>query len=225
MLGGRRRRERTLRSSAERLQGCRLTAPAFVDYVPVRPQLGASMAAAALTSRGLRHPDQLRPQWAESGRAALGARATSRRCREDRPDHKMNDQLLCHAVAAGDQSRGALIPRSRTSGACRQCAITSTESSRRHQERWSSFRQRVDRDSRGGRREEGVGGSGAGTARGSAHNRGTCRMGNDPNTSVVDKFHRAHDVPNLFVVDGSNLVTGGTQPPHHDGPGARVQSG
>ena len=48
---------------------------------------------------------------------------------------------------------------------------------------------------------------------GGAHNRGTCRMGNDPKTSVVDKFHRAHDVPNLFIVDGSNLVTGGRNHP------------
>lgn len=48
---------------------------------------------------------------------------------------------------------------------------------------------------------------------GGAHNRGTCRMGNDPNASVVNKFHRAHDVPNLFVVDGSNLVTGGRNHP------------
>jgi choline dehydrogenase-like flavoprotein len=38
-------------------------------------------------------------------------------------------------------------------------------------------------------------------------------MGNDPNTSVVNKFHRAHDVPNLFIVDGSNLVTGGRNHP------------
>ena len=49
--------------------------------------------------------------------------------------------------------------------------------------------------------------------RGGAHNRGTCRMGNDPKTSVVDKFHRAHDVANLFVVDGSNFVTGGRNHP------------
>ena len=48
---------------------------------------------------------------------------------------------------------------------------------------------------------------------GGAHNRGTCRMGNDPNTSVVDRYHRAHDVPNLFIVDGSNLVTGGRNHP------------
>lgn len=50
-------------------------------------------------------------------------------------------------------------------------------------------------------------------ARGGAHSRGTCRMGNDPKTSVVDRFHRAHDVPNLFIVDGSSLVTGGRNHP------------
>jgi choline dehydrogenase-like flavoprotein len=50
-------------------------------------------------------------------------------------------------------------------------------------------------------------------ARGGAHSRGTCRMGNDPRTSVVNKFHRAHDVPNLFVVDGSSFVTGGRNHP------------
>src|SRR5579863_1810167 len=48
---------------------------------------------------------------------------------------------------------------------------------------------------------------------GGAHNRGSCRMGDDPKTSVVDKFHKAHDVPNLFVVDGSNLITGGRNHP------------
>lgn len=50
-------------------------------------------------------------------------------------------------------------------------------------------------------------------SRGGAHNRGSCRMGNDPKTSVVDKFHRAHEVPNLYVIDGSNLVTGGRNHP------------
>jgi choline dehydrogenase-like flavoprotein len=36
---------------------------------------------------------------------------------------------------------------------------------------------------------------------------GTARMGNDPAASVVDRFGRAHDVPNLFVVDGAVFVT------------------
>jgi choline dehydrogenase-like flavoprotein len=50
-------------------------------------------------------------------------------------------------------------------------------------------------------------------SRGGAHARGTCRIGNDPKTSVANKYHRAHDVPNLFIVDGSSLVTGGRNHP------------
>jgi choline dehydrogenase-like flavoprotein len=38
---------------------------------------------------------------------------------------------------------------------------------------------------------------------------GTCRMGNDPKTSVLDKFCRSHEVPNLYVVDGSFMPTSG----------------
>ena len=45
------------------------------------------------------------------------------------------------------------------------------------------------------------------------HLLGTARMGNDPRTSVVDKFHRAHDVPNLFIVDGSSFVSCGSGQP------------
>jgi choline dehydrogenase-like flavoprotein len=45
------------------------------------------------------------------------------------------------------------------------------------------------------------------------HLLGTCRMGNEPARSVVDKFHRSHDVPNLFVCDGSSLVTSGRGQP------------
>jgi len=45
------------------------------------------------------------------------------------------------------------------------------------------------------------------------HLLGTCRMGNDPTTSVVDKYHRSHDVPNLFIADGSSLVTSGRGQP------------
>ena len=46
-----------------------------------------------------------------------------------------------------------------------------------------------------------------------AHLLGTCRMGDDPASSVVDRNNRAHDVPNLFMVDGSSLVTGGRGQP------------
>jgi len=46
-----------------------------------------------------------------------------------------------------------------------------------------------------------------------AHLLGTCRMGADPATSVVDPFHRSHDVPNLFICDGSSMVTSGRGQP------------
>lgn len=46
-----------------------------------------------------------------------------------------------------------------------------------------------------------------------AHNMGTCRMGNDPKSSVLNSFCQTHDVPNLFVVDASCFVTGGTSNP------------
>lgn len=39
------------------------------------------------------------------------------------------------------------------------------------------------------------------------HLMGTARMGNDPATSVIDKWGRAHDVPNLYIIDGSTFVT------------------
>ena len=46
-----------------------------------------------------------------------------------------------------------------------------------------------------------------------AHLLGTCRMGTDPAESVVDTDHRAHDVPNLFICDGSSMVTSGRGQP------------
>ena len=42
----------------------------------------------------------------------------------------------------------------------------------------------------------------------SSHYLGTCRMGKDPRTSVVDPWCRTHDVPNLFIGDSSVFVTG-----------------
>ncbi len=46
-----------------------------------------------------------------------------------------------------------------------------------------------------------------------AHLLGTCRMGNDPTTSVVDKYHRSHEVSNLFICDGSSFVSSGRGQP------------
>jgi choline dehydrogenase-like flavoprotein len=46
-----------------------------------------------------------------------------------------------------------------------------------------------------------------------AHLVGAARMGSDPTTSVVDKFGRTHDIPNLFICDGSILPTQGSANP------------
>jgi choline dehydrogenase-like flavoprotein len=41
------------------------------------------------------------------------------------------------------------------------------------------------------------------------HQAGTCRMGNDPRSSVVDRNCKLHDADNVFVIDGSVHVTNG----------------
>jgi choline dehydrogenase-like flavoprotein len=41
------------------------------------------------------------------------------------------------------------------------------------------------------------------------HLLGTARMGDDPSSSVLDRWNRSHDVANLYVVDGSCFVTSG----------------
>ncbi len=43
----------------------------------------------------------------------------------------------------------------------------------------------------------------------SQHQAGTCRMGDDPATSVTDRWGRVHGHPNLWVMDGSVHVTNG----------------
>ena len=45
----------------------------------------------------------------------------------------------------------------------------------------------------------------------SIHEIGTARMGDDPKTSVTDKFCRLHDVKNVYLADASPYVSGGTQ--------------
>ena len=41
-----------------------------------------------------------------------------------------------------------------------------------------------------------------------AHVCGTCRFGTDPKTSLLDPHNRAHEVDNLYVVDGSFFPSG-----------------
>ncbi|MFN0119453.1 MAG: GMC family oxidoreductase, partial [Blastocatellia bacterium] len=40
----------------------------------------------------------------------------------------------------------------------------------------------------------------------SVHWVGTCKMGNDPKTSVLSPYLQSHDVPNLYVSDGSGFI-------------------
>jgi choline dehydrogenase-like flavoprotein len=49
-----------------------------------------------------------------------------------------------------------------------------------------------------------VGGKGQGSG---VHQVGTCRMGDDPSTSVVNRYGQVHDIDNLYVADGSVFVT------------------
>ncbi len=41
---------------------------------------------------------------------------------------------------------------------------------------------------------------------------GGCRFGNNPKTSVLNKYCQSHEVSNLFVTDGSFMPTGGSVP-------------
>ncbi len=47
----------------------------------------------------------------------------------------------------------------------------------------------------------------------SIHELGGCRMGENPKTSVLNAHNQSHDIKNLFVVDGSAFVSGGSQNP------------
>ena len=47
----------------------------------------------------------------------------------------------------------------------------------------------------------------------SRHHQGTCRMGDNPRTSVVDRNLKVHNCPNLFVTGAETFVTGGSMQP------------
>jgi len=45
------------------------------------------------------------------------------------------------------------------------------------------------------------------------HEMGTARMGNDPKTSVLNKFNQIHAVKNVFVTDGACMTSSACQNP------------
>lgn len=47
----------------------------------------------------------------------------------------------------------------------------------------------------------------------STHNLGTNRMSDNPRDGVVNKWGQSHDIPNLFISDGSQFTTGGAENP------------
>src|SRR5690606_1716460 len=47
----------------------------------------------------------------------------------------------------------------------------------------------------------------------SVHEMGTARMGKDPETSFLNAYNQSHEVPNLFVTDGSAMVSSGHMSP------------
>lgn len=54
---------------------------------------------------------------------------------------------------------------------------------------------------------------GDGTPGRGIHEMGTARMGHDPKTSVLNRFNQVWDAPNVFVTDGSFMVSAGCQNP------------
>ena len=45
------------------------------------------------------------------------------------------------------------------------------------------------------------------------HEMGSARMGRDPKTSVLNAYNQAHDIKNLFITDGSFMVSSACQNP------------
>jgi choline dehydrogenase-like flavoprotein len=45
------------------------------------------------------------------------------------------------------------------------------------------------------------------------HELGTARMGKDPKDSVLNGYNQSHDIPNLFVTDGSSYCSSATVNP------------
>jgi len=48
---------------------------------------------------------------------------------------------------------------------------------------------------------------------GRIHEMGTARMGRDPSSSVLNGWNQSHDVPNLFITDGSFMASSAVQNP------------
>ena len=184
-----------------------VTGAGIVDYVASDPKRGF-YGGGRMTARGFDTPISYGLNGLQPGSARWGA-AYKKALREE-ANHKMT--VTCFVTQLPlETNRVDLDPDVKDDWGLPALRITST-SHPDDMKNMEFFRQKsIEVLEAAGATK--VWASPVNDSRGGAHNRGTCRMGDDPKTSVVNKFHRAHDVPNLFVVDGSNLVTGGRNHP------------
>jgi choline dehydrogenase-like flavoprotein len=180
---------------------------AIVSYVPSDPQRG-HYGGGRMTARGYQTPFELGLNGLSPGVSKWGA-AYKTALREE-ANHRMS--VLCYVTQMPlESNRVDLDPDVKDDWGLPAMRITFTS----HPDdvrNMEFFRQKsIEVLQAAGATK--VWAPPVGDSHGGAHNRGTCRMGNDPKTSVVDKYHKAHDVPNLFIVDGSVFVTGGRNHP------------
>jgi len=179
----------------------------IVDYVPSDPKRGF-YGGGRLTARGFDTPISYGLNGLSPGSARWGA-AYKKALREE-ANHKMNISCFVTQLPV-ETNRVDLDPDVKDEWGLPAMRITTTSHPDDIKNMEFFTQKSVEILEAAGAKK--VWASPVRDGRGGAHNRGTCRMGNDAKTSVVDKFHRAHDVPNLFVVDGSNFVTGGRNHP------------
>jgi choline dehydrogenase-like flavoprotein len=184
-----------------------VTGAAIVDFVPSDPKRGF-YGGGRMTARGFDTPINYALRGLQPGAPRWGA--AYKQALRDEANHKMTVTSFVTQLPLAT-NRVDLDPDLKDAWGLPAMRITSTS----HPDDIKSmefFRQKgLEVLEAAGAKKTWAGP--VNDSRGSAHNRGSCRMGNDPKTSVVNKHHRAHDVPNLFIVDGSTLVTGGRNHP------------
>ena len=137
------------------------------------------------------------PRWGRAIRTSSGG-GTSTRCASWARSRK------CPSSRPASRS----IPPSRTTGAFpwRGFRAGGTPATSKRPSFSPRRRRPCSRKRSPGRRWTNVPGLGLS---GGQHQAGTCRMGNDPKTSVTNRYGQIHQIDNLFVADGSLHVTNG----------------
>ena len=161
----------------------------ILDYVPSDPARGfygggrlTSRGYATPISYGLRGLSPDAPRWGAGYKQALREQA----------NHRMNINCFVTQLPL-ETNRVDLDPDVKDDWGLPAMRITSTS----HPDDFKAmdfFRQKsIEILEAAGAKQ--IWASPVSDSRGGAHNRGTCRMGSDPKTSVVDKFHRAPRCP------------------------------